>query len=165
MPDGPEPLPPELDSSQSPSYFVKGKGKHGGDGPIEEDAVDDEIQPTSKTRSRPKSNKKAKAPRNNGGRVGERTVSPVRPQKRMHFRFSEHTSLPRIRLRLPALGKGKAREDDEEHRKGMFDDILSVEERDTSKSAVEFADKQRFEKSRLASEVVNIERCFIQVQY
>jgi hypothetical protein len=60
-----------------------------------------------------------------------------------------------VRLRLPALGKGKEREEssDEEPSKGLFDDILTPEDRDTSKTAITQADKLRFERSRQTAEV------------
>jgi len=60
-----------------------------------------------------------------------------------------------VRLRLPAQGKGKEKEEssDEEPLKGLFDDILTPEDRDTSKTAISHADKLRFERSRQAAEV------------
>jgi hypothetical protein len=60
-----------------------------------------------------------------------------------------------VRLRLPVQGKGKEREDstDDELSKGLFDDMLTPEDRDTSKTAITQADKLRFERSRQAAEV------------
>ena len=60
-----------------------------------------------------------------------------------------------VRLRLPALGKGKEREEssDEEPAKGLFDDILTPEDRDTSRTTIIQADKLRFERSRQTAEV------------
>jgi len=60
-----------------------------------------------------------------------------------------------VRLRLPALGKGKEREEssDEEPAKGLFDDILTPEDRDTSRTTIIQADKLRFERSRQGAEV------------
>jgi hypothetical protein len=60
-----------------------------------------------------------------------------------------------VRLRLPAQGKGKEKEDssDEEPLKGLFDDILTPEDRDTSRTAISHADKFKFERSRQAAEV------------
>ena len=50
--------------------------------------------------------------------------------------------------------KGKARDDDpSDPPKGMFDDILSPEDRDTAETSILPADKHRFEKSRLAADV------------
>ena len=62
-----------------------------------------------------------------------------------------------VRLRLPAKGKGKGREVDDGPPKGLFDDILGPEDRDTTKTTVEFGDKQRFERSRVAAEVSNFQ--------
>ena len=60
-----------------------------------------------------------------------------------------------VRLRLPAQGKGKEREDssDEEPLKGLFDDILTPEDRDTSRTAISHGDKLRFDRCRQAAEV------------
>ncbi|KAI9512997.1 acyl-CoA N-acyltransferase [Russula earlei] len=60
-----------------------------------------------------------------------------------------------VRLRLPAQGKGKEREEssDEEPSKGLFDDILTPEDRDTSRTVITQADKLRFERSRQAAEL------------
>jgi hypothetical protein len=60
-----------------------------------------------------------------------------------------------VRLRLPVQGKGKEKEDssDEEPLKGLFDDILTPEDRDTSRTAIAHADKLKFERSRQAADV------------
>jgi hypothetical protein len=60
-----------------------------------------------------------------------------------------------VRLKLPAQGKGKEREDssDEEPSKGLFDEILTPEDRDTSRTGIIHNDKLRFERSRQAAEV------------
>jgi hypothetical protein len=60
-----------------------------------------------------------------------------------------------VRLRLPAQGKGKEKEEssDEELSRGLFDDILTPEDRDTSRTAIIHADKLRFDRSRQAAEV------------
>lgn len=66
-------------------------------------------------------------------------------------------SLPRVRLRLPTLqqqkGKGKEREEDELPQQGLFDEILSAEDRDTSKTQISRLDKMLFERSRTIAEV------------
>ena len=60
-----------------------------------------------------------------------------------------------VRLRLPAQGKGKEKEEssDEEPSRGLFDDILTPEDRDTSKTAIVHIDKLKFERSRQAADV------------
>ena len=51
-------------------------------------------------------------------------------------------------------GKGKEREQEaDEAQKGMFDDLLSREDRDTTLTAITEADKLRIEKSRISVEV------------
>ena len=81
-----------------------------------------------------------------------------RPNKRPRLRISSPVpppvKPPTIRLRLPPRSKGKEREQEtDEVQKGMFDDFLSPEDRDTSLTAITEADKQRMEKSRIAAEV------------
>jgi len=83
----------------------------------------------------------------------EITVSSTRPIKRMKLKVP---SPPRmvVRLRIPPnRGKGKAREEEEEEPKGLFEDILAPEDRDTTRTTVEAWDKSRYEKSRTAAEV------------
>ena len=60
-----------------------------------------------------------------------------------------------VRLRLPIQGKGKEKEEssDEEPTIGLFDEILTPEDRDTSKTMITQGDKLRFERSRQAAEV------------
>lgn len=153
-------------TSQSPGY-IGDRTRHTSLSESEE--TDDEIPETPvpvKVRGRPKSIKKSKASRAPGDHaVSERASYLVRPPKRVRPGVSSPGTLPRIRLRLPARGgKGKEREDDE-HRKGIFDDILSVDERDTTKSSVEYSDKQRFERSRLATEVGGLPKLIHIVTY
>ncbi|KAL1739967.1 acyl-CoA N-acyltransferase, partial [Schizophyllum fasciatum] len=68
-----------------------------------------------------------------------------------------------LRIRLPPQrGKGKERarnpedvedEEDEEEPRGIFDDILTPEERDTSKTEITAEDNRRFEAARVRAEV------------
>lgn len=60
-----------------------------------------------------------------------------------------------VRLRLPVQGKGKEKEEssDEEPTTGLFDDVLTPEDRDTSKTMITQGDKHRFERSRQAAEL------------
>jgi hypothetical protein len=60
-----------------------------------------------------------------------------------------------VRLRLPVQGKGKEKEEssDEEPTMGLFDEILTPEDRDTSRTIITQGDKLRFERSRQAAEV------------
>ncbi|KAH8100899.1 hypothetical protein BXZ70DRAFT_1021503 [Cristinia sonorae] len=67
---------------------------------------------------------------------------------------SPQPSRPMIRLKLTArTAKGKEREEEpEELKKGMFDDLLSAEDRDISQTNVSQLDKMRFDRSRLEAE-------------
>ncbi|KXN91698.1 Histone acetyltransferase KAT7, partial [Leucoagaricus sp. SymC.cos] len=67
---------------------------------------------------------------------------------------SSPAPIPRVRLRLATRnvnGKGKEREEQEEAL-GMFDGILNVGDRDTTKTMVTNHDKQLFERSRAEAE-------------
>ncbi|KAH9958610.1 hypothetical protein BC827DRAFT_1362031 [Russula dissimulans] len=89
-----------------------------------------------------------------------KTVLPSSPIKRPQLKITPPRppeSPPRrmvVRLRLPAQGKGKEREgsSDEEPPKSLFDDILTPEDRDTSKTVIVLSDKLKFERSRQAAE-------------
>lgn len=94
---------------------------------------------------------------------GESPGPPLRPQKRIRLVQRSPTpqlSPPRprktVRLRVSnQKGKGRARDDEEEEetRKGLFDDILSVDDRDTLKTSIFNSDKDRFERARQLAEV------------
>ncbi|KAJ3913826.1 hypothetical protein F5877DRAFT_51616 [Lentinula edodes] len=86
-------------------------------------------------------------------------VTPnARQPKRMRLRLqspaqpSNNINIPKVRLRITQKGKGKAKEREEEESKGLFDDVLGGDERDTSKTVILPSDKQRFERSRAIAE-------------
>ncbi|KAJ3811328.1 hypothetical protein EV368DRAFT_40823 [Lentinula lateritia] len=86
-------------------------------------------------------------------------VTPnARQPKRMRLRLqspaqpSNNINIPKVRLRITQKGKGKAKEREEEESKGLFDDVLGGDERDTSKTVILPSDKQRFERSRALAE-------------
>lgn len=91
----------------------------------------------------------------------EAPFSPMAAFKRKRLRLSPPTpplrSLPTIRLRLPPQpprSKGKGREEDpEEIKRGLFDDVLTPEDRETTYTTITEKDRERFEKTRLAAEV------------
>lgn len=142
----------------------KGKGKavafstDESDSEVEVEAVETPI--VRRGRGRPKSSKKVKG---RGSRTDEVTdeehaATPSRLPKRSRLRLHSPIAppLPRVRLRLPPQnGKGKEREDDEPP-KGLFDDILSVDDRDTTKTTILNSDKQHFERSRVLAEVSQV---------
>ncbi|KAH6913061.1 hypothetical protein BKA70DRAFT_712081 [Coprinopsis sp. MPI-PUGE-AT-0042] len=87
----------------------------------------------------------------------EQLVTPLRRGRGQRVKEpSPVPSLPRVRLRLPTLqqqkGKGKEREEDEQPQQGLFDEILSAEDRDTSKTQISRLDKMLFERSRTIAE-------------
>ena len=149
-------------TSQLPGYPSKGRIDNGvqdvtplADG---HGLTDNMTFSSKKMGARTKSSKKDKG-RRFTEEHDEEGQSPSQQIKRIRIRRSSPpaTSLPRVRLRLPAQkGKGKEREEEEEPKKGIFDDILSPDDRSTAKTSVEASDKLRFEKSRLAAEVGSI---------
>ncbi|KAI0671551.1 hypothetical protein C8Q78DRAFT_1029512 [Trametes maxima] len=86
--------------------------------------------------------------------------TPLPTVRRLRIRVNSppppvENETPTIRLRVPARGKGKAKDDgvQEENEHGLFDDILSVEDRDVRDTSIKDGDIQRFERSRLLAEV------------
>jgi hypothetical protein len=76
--------------------------------------------------------------------------------KRMKLKLGAQPPLPSrmvVRLKLPPKSKGKEREEDEPLRNDMFEDLLSAEDRDTSRTLIDASDKVRYEKSRTQAEV------------
>lgn len=128
-----------------------------------EGAADENTPIVSRSRARPKSTKKGKArhePIDESSEIEEMPSSPIKQQQRKRKRPREYSPpqvhLPRVRLRLPTQkGKGKEREEDEPPH-GLFDDILSVDERDTTKTTINKTDKFYFERSRVAAEVIEL---------
>ncbi|KAG6850717.1 hypothetical protein H0H93_009875 [Arthromyces matolae] len=114
--------------------------------------VDIEASPTiPRGRGRPRKNKASppKATQYSDNDPGP-TTSPQQQSRRAHQSpVAQH--LPRVRLRLPSR-KGKGREMEEEDTKGLFDDILTEAERETSHTAITPADKRMFDRSRTIAE-------------
>ena len=82
--------------------------------------------------------------------------STPRAVKRMKLKLGARPPPPSrvvVRLKLPPKSKGKEREEGESPRKDVFEDLLSAEDRDTSKTLIEAGDKARYEKSRTQAEV------------
>ncbi|KAG5645524.1 hypothetical protein DXG03_005799 [Asterophora parasitica] len=132
----------------------KGKGKGRGNTATFEDS-ESEVENTPKVprgRGRPK--KKAESSSKAPQYSDDEPLPSSSPRQHKRARIQQspvsHT-IPRIRLRLAQKGKGKEREE-EEPQKGLFDDILTEEERDTLKTAITAGDKQRFERSRMVAE-------------
>ncbi|KAH9940994.1 hypothetical protein B0H21DRAFT_710749 [Amylocystis lapponica] len=119
--------------------------------------VEGEATPSAgRNKSKKKSRWKGKAPMRNDVE-GAASPSAGRTAKRMRIHLSSPAPpsqpVPVLRLRLPPRGKGKAREDDpEETKHGLFDDVLTPEDRDTASTSIASTDKQRFERSRLTAE-------------
>lgn len=89
---------------------------------------------------------------------GEAVVAvPTRRRARQKGSTVSAAADARLKLRMPRGGtsKGKAREEDNElaSPQGLFDDLLGVAERDTSRTTPSTADKLAFERSLLAAEV------------
>lgn len=131
--------------------------------------VDDEQTPitASRRRTKVKSRWKGKPSAKNGDESGLDTQTDHEnlqpsPIKRIRLRRPSPPSSPhppvRIKI-LPPKGKGKEREHDDGEdgedgaKKGMFDDLLSPEDRDIGQTTITLSDKTRFEKARVAGDV------------
>ena len=124
----------------------------------EVDPVDDPT-PRKKTKAR-KSRKGKQVAREDDEEQEPSPVTPMPAIRRLRIRVTSpapqpvENETPTIRLRVPPRGKGKAREDaPEEPERGLFDDVLSVEDRDVRDTSIKDADVQRFERSRATAEV------------
>jgi hypothetical protein len=80
--------------------------------------------------------------------------SPAQSRRRAHVvakaSHGSEKTLPRVRLRL---GKQKGPEEDDPLLKGLFDDILSEQDRDVSSTSIYASDKVRFDRSLRNAEV------------
>ena len=86
----------------------------------------------------------------------EPELDPTPRAKRMKLKLGAQPPTPSrmvVRLKLPPKSKGKEREEEESPRKDVFDDLLSAEDRDTSRTLIDSSDKARYEKSRTQAEV------------
>ncbi|KAJ7164039.1 hypothetical protein C8R43DRAFT_879486 [Mycena crocata] len=129
----------------------KGKGK--AVIPSDDESSDDEEEeeepppphaPVARSRTRPRASKRPN---------DEPQTSPSRPAKRIRIRPPNppvQPPTPSVRLRIPK-GRGRREEDDEKPH-GLFDEILTPQERDTSKTVIVALDKQKFERSRAVAE-------------
>ena len=150
--------------SLSKPFTSKRKGKQKATSTDDEDVMGEDVEddgssfmvPTPQNRRRRKPSKKGKGHHHDSDDEDNESSSPAVVPKRPRIRVTSPVApRPRmvVRLRLPNKGKGHERDEDEGPQKGLFDDILAPDDRDTSKTAVEAGDKNRFEKSRLVAEV------------
>ncbi|KAJ3995087.1 hypothetical protein F5050DRAFT_1769833 [Lentinula boryana] len=126
--------------------------------------TDDELEVNVETRITPlrrmrtksmQSPKKGKGPaldQSDDELVTPTTRQPKRMRIRLQSPVQSHANIPKVRLRLTQKGKGKAKEREEEESKGLFDEVLGEDERDTSRTVILQSDKQRFERSRAIAE-------------
>lgn len=149
-------IPP---SSDAPAFF---------DDVLTTDASELEVEhidptdPTPRRSSRKRKSRKGKEVAwedDMGQHISPVTPVPTIRRLRIHVNspppHPADNETPTIRLRVPARGKGKAREDppSEESERGLFDDILSVEDRDVRDTSMGVHDHERFERSRSNAEV------------
>ncbi|PFH53093.1 hypothetical protein AMATHDRAFT_138384, partial [Amanita thiersii Skay4041] len=148
-------------SSVASGAAYKGKGKAAvvvvstDDSESESDDMDvDAMSAILRPRPPPKKQKKSKtrSSKQHSSTVYEAPIeSPAPSTKRMKLRLSSPT-IPKVRLRLPAQKSRRKEHEEDDPPKGMFDDILSPEDRDISKTSIREPDKQLFERSRMLSE-------------
>ncbi|KAK2460903.1 hypothetical protein APHAL10511_007373 [Amanita phalloides] len=143
-------------SIQLDGVAYRGKGKvsvvvvSSDDSDSEDDMDVDMMSATARVRTRPRTSGKSK------GRTIKLVNTQVDGSVESPTKRTRATASPekvrRVRLRLSSQkGKRKERED-EEGAKGMFDDILTTEDRDVSKTSIRESDKQLFERSRVLAE-------------
>jgi len=111
--------------------------------------------PLTRRQRRAKNNSKGSARMSETEEEEPEPDTTPRAVKRMKLKLGTQpppSSRMVVRLKLPPKSKGKEREE-EETRKDMFEDLLSAEDRDTSRTAIEANDKARYEKSRTQAEV------------
>ncbi|TFY53997.1 hypothetical protein EVJ58_g9122 [Rhodofomes roseus] len=167
VPEHPTKLPPEhiaayRSSSIASSSRLTGRG-HDMVGVTDESEVDADGEATPAALRQ--KNKKKQRPKGKTPMRDEPDADDATPSTRAHKRPRVRVASPAppssptqrsgtgLRIRLPFRDKGKAREDDPgDAPKGMFDDILSPEDRDMAETSILPVDKQRFEKSRVAAE-------------
>jgi hypothetical protein len=160
-----------MDPSSSRSHPYKRKGKQkiiatddsDSDVDIDEDDGGGSVVYQSRRRKKTYNKGRARGRRNSDDEEASSPVSPKRPRLRVTSPVAPRPRMV-VRIRLPAKGKGKGREDSLGPQKGLFDDILGVDDRDTARTTVEFLDKQRFERSRLIAEVSS-PTCNVQFMY
>lgn len=148
--------PYQMPQSDAPEY------------PLTTDASEVEGEPTGPTprrKSKLRKGRKGKDTALDGDVQPEAGPStPVPTVRRLRIRVNSpaaENETPTIRLRVPARGKGKARDDgaaQEETERGLFDEILSIEDRDVRDTSIKDSDMQRFERSRIHAEVRPIYR-------
>jgi len=164
QPDMPNREPSVASSSrlsvQLDGVAYKGKGKatvvvvSSDDSDSEEDMDVDVVSTTPRTRPRPRKSGKTKSRSIRMVAISsDGLVESPGLSRHARTRVTSSPTLPKVRLRLPAQkGKRRDREEEETH-KGMFDDILTQDDRDISKTSIRESDKQLFERSRVLAEV------------
>ncbi|KAF4613588.1 hypothetical protein D9613_007898 [Agrocybe pediades] len=138
---------------------AKGKARLAPKAAVATDQSDHDIPPpeTPMVRRRgrpPKGSVRAKPRAPSASSEAERDDLAIRTPRRKRPRESSPPTLSTrmVRLRIPPQkGKGKEKEE-EDSPHGLFDDFLSVEDRDTSKTTPTNADKSLFERSRITAE-------------
>ncbi|KAH9856512.1 hypothetical protein C2E23DRAFT_721893 [Lenzites betulinus] len=160
----PPPFPPRGSSVASASYAMPQSDIP--ENPLTTDASEAEADAANcspRRRNKLKKSRKGKDVARDGETGPEAGPSTPQPTvRRLRIRMNSPTvrpaenETPTIRLRVPARGKGKARDEgvaQEEAEHGPFDDILSVEDRDIRDTSIKDGDMHRFERSRVLAEV------------
>ena len=167
-PQVPSPLPLVRESSVASSSQLHPPSSDIADIPEHAPTTDaseveaDHVEPTPRRSTRPRKVRKGKEVATLYEMEQDALMStPIPTIKRLRIRVNSPPPQPTegetqtIRLRVPARGKGKAREDPpcEEPDHGMFDDILSLEDRDVRETTISGHDHERYERSRGNAEV------------
>ncbi|PIL35760.1 transcription factor [Ganoderma sinense ZZ0214-1] len=149
-------LPPSSDTQHVPDHVVTTDASE-----VEADTVG--RTPRKRTKGR-KSRKGKEVARDEEDEHDPPSITPLPTIRKLRIRINSppppvvENETPTIRLRVPARGKGKAREDaaEEPFERGLFDDILSVDDRDIRETTIKDGDILRFDRSRATAEVCSL---------
>lgn len=152
------PLPSSSDTQHFPDHVVTTDASE-----VEADTVG--RTPRKRTKGR-KSRKGKEVARDEEDEQYPPAITPMPTIRKLRIRVNSpppqavENETPTIRLRVPARGKGKAREDgvEEALERSLFDDILSVDDRDIRETTIKDGDVSRFDRSRATAEVRSLSR-------
>lgn len=121
-----------------------------------EDSPDIEVdieRPSTARASRQQKSPAKRGQRSKNDLANLHEAEPPPPKRsRQRVQSPEETTITRIKLRIPAKQQ-VVKEKEKEVEKDFLEDLLSLEERDTTKTRIFNSDKQLFERSRIAAEV------------
>ncbi|KAI0058778.1 hypothetical protein BV25DRAFT_1890871 [Artomyces pyxidatus] len=140
-------------TSRAPRTRRKSTNKKGGKRKAETASESEDNPSDTPTQPRGRTRRAAASSPRKSARGQENSVSP---SKRPSVQITAPPKRMVVRLRIPPQSKGKEKEEssDEEPPKGLFDEMLTPEERDTTKTKIASLDKVKFDRSRQTAELL-----------